>query len=404
MRIRHEPAGVLIVGGGLAGQRCAETLRRRGFDGRIAIVCGEPVPPYDRPPLSKELLAGSVDVDSVWLRSSEWYADNHVELLLGVRGIRLDPARHVLVTSGGRRIPYDKILIATGSRPRTIPFLRGYRNVHTVRTIFDVHRLRPQLAAGARLAIVGAGFIGQEIAATAGGLGLSVTLIEAQPVPLAAIFGEQVGAWFGELHRSEGVRVLAPAMLARRTGPRASGGARSCRWTRDRMRRCRRRRRCGSGDGLARGATGLRTADGIPTRQDGRTALPDVYAAGDVAAVFEPRLGLHRRTEHWDAAAHGGAAAARGMLGAGVEVPPLPSFWSDQYGLRIAYVGHAEAADEHRIEGDPDGHSFTVVYERDRRPVAALAVGQPRRLAELRREIEVGYAHLIRRVEKEKAA
>src|SRR5512133_2274380 len=127
------PAGVLIVGGGLAGQRCAETLRRRGFDGRIAIVCGEPVPPYDRPPLSKELLAGSVDVGSVWLRPSEWYADNHVELLLGVRGIRLDPARHVLVVSGGRRIPYDQILIATGSRPRELPFLRGYPNVHTVR-------------------------------------------------------------------------------------------------------------------------------------------------------------------------------------------------------------------------------------------------------------------------------
>jgi NADPH-dependent 2,4-dienoyl-CoA reductase/sulfur reductase-like enzyme len=397
-------AGVVIVGGGLAGQRCAETLRRRGFGGRIAMVCGEPVPPYDRPPLSKGLLAGSVDVNSVWLRPSEWYADNHVELLLGVRGIRLDPARHVLVVSGGRRVRYDRILIATGSRPRELPFLGGYSNVHTVRTIFDVQRLRPQLAAGARLAIVGAGFIGQEIAATAVGLGVSATVIEAQPAPLAAILGERVGAWFAELHRSQGVRVLAPAML---------DGARGRSRVEELVLADGRTIKCdvvvvGVGVALEMdwlGGTGLPTADGIPTRPDGHTALPDVYAAGDVAAVFEPRLGLHRRTEHWDAAARGGAAAARAMLGAtGIQAPPLPSFWSDQYGLRVSYVGHAEAADEHRVEGDPDERSFTVVYERDRRPVAALAVGQPRRLAELRREIELGNAHLIRQEEKEKAA
>ena len=382
--------GVVIVGGGLAGQRCAETLRRRGFDGRIAIVCGEPVPPYDRPPLSKDVLGGSASMDSIWLRPEEWYADNQVELMLGLLGIRLDVAAHVLVVSGGRRIPYDKLLIATGSRARELPFMRGYPNVHSLRTAFDVERLRPQLVAGARLALVGAGFIGQEIASTALGLGLQVTMIEAQAVPLAGVLGERVGRWFGELHQSEGIEVLAPAMLER---VRGRGRVEELVLKDGRSVEC---------DVVVVGVgvepetewlsgTGLRADVGIPTSPAGRTALPDVFAAGDVAAAFDPRVGAHLRTEHWDSAAHGGVAAARAMLGDHVETTPLPSFWSDQHGLRVSYVGHAGIADAHRIEGDPGTREFTVVYEREGRPVAALTAGQPRRLAELRRLIELNH-------------
>lgn len=381
--------GVVIVGGGLAGQRCAETLRRRGYDGRIAIVCAEPEPPYDRPPLSKQLLAGAVDEDSVRLRPREWHATNDVDLLLGLMGIRLDVGARFLVVSGGRRIPYGKLLIATGSRPRELPFLRRYRNVHTVRTLADVRRLRSQLRPGARLAVVGAGFIGQEIASTALSLGLEVTMIEAQPAPLAGIFGEGVGEWFGELHRSEGVRVLAPAMLE---GARGSGPVEELVLTDGRSIEC---------DVVVVGVgvspemdwladTGLR-GNGIPTSPAGRTALPDVFAAGDVAAVFDPRVGRHLRIEHWDTAARGGVAAANAMLGDHADRPPLPSFWSDQHGLRVSYVGHAALADGHRIEGDPASREFTAVYEREGRPVAALSVGQPRRLAELRRLIELSH-------------
>ena len=137
------------------------------------MVCAEPVRPYDRPPLSKGLLAGTLPSGSVWLRPKDWYADHEVELMLGLMGVRLDPVPHVLVVSGGRRISYEKLLIATGARARQLPFLRGYRNVHTVRTVFDVERLRSQLVPGSRLAIVGAGFIGQEIASTARRLGVA---------------------------------------------------------------------------------------------------------------------------------------------------------------------------------------------------------------------------------------
>lgn len=394
-------AGVVIVGGGLAGQRCAETLRRRGYDGRITIVCGEPVPPYDRPPLSKGLLAGTAKGDSVWLRPGEWYADNEVELMLGLMGVRLDPVAHVLVVSGGRRIPYDKLLIATGSRARQLPFLRGYRNVHTVRTIFDVERLRRQLVGGGHLAIVGAGFIGQEIASTAHGLGVGVTVIEAQAAPLAGILGDRVGEWFAELHRSQGVKVLTSAMLERARG---NGWVEELVLTDGRSIEC---------DGVVVGigvapetawlqGTGL-PAEGIPTSAGGRTALPDVFAAGDVAAVFDPRLGTHTRTEHWDSAARGGAAVARALLGEGEVAPSLPSFWSDQHGLRISYVGHAAIADDHTIEGNPMSRDFTVVYRRRGRPVAGLAVGRPRRLAELRRQIELTHPTLTNET-KEKAA
>ena len=244
--------GVVIVGGGLAGQRCAETLRRRGYDDPITMVCAEPVRPYDRPPLSKGLLAGTLPGGSVWLRPRDWYADNEVELMLGLMGVRLDPVPHALAVSGGRRISYEKLLIATGARARQLPFLRGYRNVHTVRTVFDVERLRPPIFSGSRLAIVGAGFIGQEIASTARRLGVRVTMIEAQATPLAGILGERVGSWFGELHRSEGVEVLTSAMLE---GARGNGRleARAHRRPQDRMRRRRRGGGCGAGDRLARG-------------------------------------------------------------------------------------------------------------------------------------------------------
>jgi NADPH-dependent 2,4-dienoyl-CoA reductase/sulfur reductase-like enzyme len=382
--------GTVIVGGGLAGQRCAETLRRRGYDDPITMVCAEPVRPYDRPPLSKGVLGGTVPGASVWLRPTDWYADNEVELMLGLMGVRLDPVSHVLVVSGGRRISYDKVLIATGARARQLPFLRSYRNVHTVRTVFDVERLRPQLVPGSRLVIVGAGFIGQEIASTARGLGLQVTMLEAQATPLAGILGERVGSWFGELHRNAGVEVLTSAMLE---SARGNGRAEELVLTDGRRIDC---DVVVVGVGVAPetgwlDGTGL-PADGIPVSAGGRTAIPDVFAAGDVAATFDPRLGTHMRTEHWDSAARSGAAAARTMLGEAETAPALPSFWSDQYGLRISYVGHASIADDHRIEGGGAKDDLTVVYEREGSPVAALAVGQPRRLAALRRQIELTHS------------
>lgn len=392
--------GVLIVGGGLAAQRCAEGLRRRGYEGPIRLVCAEPEPPYDRPPLSKELLAGTVDEESVAYRPRWWYEEKEVELLLGVRAAGLDPGARVVRLENGEGLRYQRLLIATGGAARHLPFLDGYENVHALRTLEDARRLRAELVRGARLAIVGAGFIGQEVAATARGLGVEVTMIEALETPLAPILGERIGAWFAALHLEEGVSVLTGAKLeGARGGGRveelvlADGTAIAC----DAV-------VVGVGTVPATGwlaGSGL-DETGVRTDTAGRTTVPDVFAAGDASIPFDPRFGVHARTEHWDAAAWQGAAVAGAMLDEYPGTPPLPSFWSDQYGLRIQYVGHAHHADDVLVDGDPSGRDFEAVFSRAGAPVAALAVGRSRAIPALRKRIERG--HLNRAANDEEAA
>jgi NADPH-dependent 2,4-dienoyl-CoA reductase/sulfur reductase-like enzyme len=382
--------GVLIVGGGLAAQRCAETLRRRDYEGAVRMVCAEPDPPYDRPPLSKELLAGSVEEETVAYRPACWYEEKQVELLLGARAEALDPAAHTVTLDSGAELGYEKLLIATGSSARRLPFLAGFENVHALRTLADARRLRGELVPGARLAIVGAGFIGQEVAATARKLGVEVTMIEALPTPLAPILGEELGSWFAELHRGEGVRVLTGAMLERARG------------------RAGRVEELVLGDGTKVACdavvVGVGTVPatewlhgsgldekGVRTDTAGRTCLPGVFAAGDASVPFDPRFGNHARTEHWDAAAWQGAAAAKAMLGEYPGTPPLPSFWSDQYGLRIQYVGHAHHSDAVAVEGEPGERDFEATFTRSGVPVAGLTVGRPRAIPALKKRIEQGH-------------
>ncbi len=380
--------GVLIAGGGLAAQRCAETLRRRGYEGSVRMICAEPEPPYDRPPLSKELLAGTAAEEALAYRPEWWYAEKEIELLLGCRAEALDPTARTVRLSSGADLPYEKLLVATGSGARALPFLAGYANVHSLRTLADARRLRVELVPGARLAIVGAGFIGQEVAATARGLGAEVTMIEALELPLEPILGRELGAWFAELHLNEGVRVRTGAMLE---GARGDGRVEEL--------------LLAGGEKLACDAVvvGVGTAPatawlagsgldpaGVHTDTSGRTALPGVFAAGDASVPFDPRFGAHARTEHWDAAAWQGTAAARAMLGEYPGTPPLPSFWSDQYGLRIQYVGHAQHADSVAIEGDPGERDFEAVFSRAGIPVAGLAVNRPRAIPALRKRIDEG--------------
>ncbi len=381
--------GVLIVGGGLAGQRCAETLRRRGYEGPVRILCGEEEPPYDRPPLSKAVLAGAAAEGSVAFRPRRWYEENEVELLLGRRAEGLEPGARLLFLAGGEPLSYGRLLIASGGEPRRLPFLEGFENVHYLRTLADSRRLRAELARGVRLAIVGAGFIGQEVAATALGLGAEVTIVEAMEVPLAPILGAELGRWFADLHAEEGARLLTGALLeGARGGERverlllADGTAIEC-------------------DVVVAGigtvpATGWLRGSGLGERgvevdPHGRTALPGVFAAGDASIPFDPRFGAHARTEHWDAAAWQGAAAAKAMLGEEPGAPPLPSFWSDQYGVRIQSVGHPHHGDSVVLDGDPGGRDFEAVFLRGGAPVAGLTVGRPRAIPALRKRIEAGH-------------
>jgi NADPH-dependent 2,4-dienoyl-CoA reductase/sulfur reductase-like enzyme len=382
--------GVVIVGGGLAGQRCAERLRRQGYDGPVRMVCAEPDPPYDRPPLSKQVLAGTADAGSLSYKPPWWYEEAQVEVLLGVRAVGLDPRRRRLAIDGGPPLVYDKLLIACGVAARRLRFLEGFGNVHYLRTRADAERLRAGLRAGARLAIVGAGFIGQEVAATARGLGVEVTMIEALPAPLANILGERLGAWFARLHGEEGVRLHAGSAIA---------GARGAGMVEELLLEGGGRVPCdevvvGVGtvsatDWLA--GSGLDAA-GLRADVGGRTELRDVFAAGDACLPFDPRLGEHVRTEHWDAAAWQGAAVARAMLGEEPGTPPLPSFWSDQYGMRVQCVGHPRGADGVQLEGDPAARDFQALLTRAGKPVAGLTVGRPRAIPELRRQIERGLA------------
>lgn len=380
--------GVLIAGGGLAAQRCAETLRRRGYEGSVRMICAEPEPPYDRPPLSKELLAGTAEEEALAYRPTWWYEEKGVELLLDSRVAALDPAARTVRLSSGAELTYEKLLIATGSAARGLPFLEGFANVHALRTIADARRLREELIPGAHLAIVGAGFIGQEVAATARHLGVEVTMIEALEVPLEPILGRELGGWFAELHLEEGVQVRTGAML---------DGARGEDRVEELVLADGQRLACDAvvvGVGTAPATAWLAGSGldptGVRTDTCGRTALPGVFAAGDASVPFDPRFGVHARTEHWDAAAWQGAAAARTMLGEYPGTPPLPSFWSDQYGLRIQYVGHAHHADGVRIEGSPAERDFEAVFTRGGTPVAGLAVGRPRAIPVLRKRIDEG--------------
>ncbi len=379
--------GVLIVGGGLAAQRCAETLRRRGYEGAVRIVCAEAEPPYDRPPLSKQVLAGAAADDSVAYRPAWWYEEKGIELVLGARAEALDATARTVTLDSGASLDYGKLLIATGSAPRRLPFLDG-ANVHALRTLADARRLRAELVPGARLAIVGAGFIGQEVAATARGLGVEVTIVEALPTPLQPILGERLGRWFAGLHLDQGVRVLTGAMLEG-----ARGGGR----VEELVLADGRRLECDAvvvGVGTVPATAWLRGSgleeDGVRVDACGRTTLADVFAAGDASVPFDPRYGAHARTEHWDAAAWQGAAAAKAMLGEYPGTPPLPSFWSDQYGVRIQCVGHPHHAGEVLLEGDPESRDFEAVMLRAGVPVAGLAVGRPRAIPRLRKRIEGG--------------
>jgi 3-phenylpropionate/trans-cinnamate dioxygenase ferredoxin reductase component len=381
--------GIVLAGGGLAAQRCAETLRRGGYPRPIRVICAEPHPPYDRPPLSKELLTDPRLDAGLRFRPPDWYRQHSIDLLLGVSAVGLEPAERRVRLSDGAELRYDRMLIATGGRPRTLPIVSGYDNVSVLRSLADARALREALHADVRLAVIGAGFIGLEVAATARRLGLEVTLIEAAPCPLASVLGPRLGDWFARLHEAEGVDVHTGVTVDR---VQANGHLRAL---------------CLSdgtivpaehvvvGTGIAPDVSwladsGLDVSCGVPVDPHGRTAIERLFAAGDAAATFDQSLGTHVPGSHWEAAGRQGARAGRLMLGLDPGPAPLTSFWTDQYGLRIQYIGQSRGADQIEIDGDPDSRNFTVTFSRAGRAVAALLVDRPRWLPAARQSIEKG--------------
>ncbi len=377
--------GVVIAGGGLAAQRAAETLRRLGYNGPIRMVCAESHLPYDRPPLSKGVLTGEFTDESLGFRSDAWYQDNGVDLLIDVRTTDLSTEKRRVGLSDGTTLRYDQLLIATGSRPRALPMLAGYENVSELRTIADAQRLRLALRGGMRLAVVGAGFIGMEVASTARKLGAEITMIEAAPSPVFGVLGETLGTWFAELHREEGVEVITDRTVIGVSGDRA---VKSLRLSDGRAIET---EHVLAGVGVQPNVEWLAAAGlangGVPVTVHGQTGADGVFAAGDAAATYDYRVRRHVPGSHWEAAGRQAVRAARLMLGLEPGPVELSSFWTDQYGIRIQYLGNAQLADAIVIDGDPRDRNFTAMFTRQARPVAALLVDRPRSLPAMRKLI-----------------
>ncbi len=387
-------SSVTIVGASLAGLRAAETLRRDGFEGAISLIGDEPHTPYDRPPLSKQLLAGAWDIERIALTPADKLADLDLDLRLGARATGLDVAARTVEVDGVPE-PYDGLMIATGARCRTLPGTEGLAGVHTLRTLDDALAIRGALAAGPRrVVVVGAGFIGAEVASTAVGWNVPVTMVEALPVPMGRVLGDVVGGAVGAVHLAHGVdlrcgvgvdEVLGDDAV---TGVRLSDGA------------------VVEADVVVVGigvvpnaewlaGSGLTVDDGVVCDET-CLAAPHVVAAGDVARWPNRRFGQVMRVEHWDNAVDQGVHAARRLMVDDADASafaPVPWFWSDQYDRKIQLAGRAGPDDEVRIvAGSVEEQRFAAFYGRGDRLMAVFGMNRPRQVMQGKGLIEAGTA------------
>lgn len=385
---------VVIVGASLAGLRVAETLRQAGFDGEIRLVGSEPHLPYDRPPLSKQVLAGEWEPDRIGLRPAEMYDELGLDLLLGRTAQSLDLSARRVLLDDGEPLPFDGLVIATGAVARTLPGTPPLAGIHVLRTVEDCLAIRADLDAGPRrVVVVGAGFIGSEVAATARRRGLEVTILEALPVPLGRALGEEMGRVCGALHRDEGVDLRLGVGVEGFEGVERVEAVRLADGSRV------------EADVVVVGigvrpatdwleGSGLTLRDGVVC--DERSAAlgaPGVFAAGDVARWPNPLFGEEMRVEHWTNAVEQGDAAARNLLAwargePGEPYAPVPYFWSDQYDTKIQFVGRARPDDRVEVvKGAVDDRKFVAIYGRDGRIVGCLGFSMPRWVMQYRRLI-----------------
>jgi 3-phenylpropionate/trans-cinnamate dioxygenase ferredoxin reductase subunit len=378
-----------ILGGGLAGWSAAATLRDRGYDGRIVIIANEREPPYDRPPLSKDYLRGERTRAETLLRPAPWYAEQEIELETGVTATHLDASNHRVVLDGGRELAYERVLVATGGRPRRLDVPGSdLAGIMYLRSIEDAERIREALLPGLRVCIVGGGFIGLEVAAAARRRGAEVTIIEALSAPLERILGHAIGDVCGELHRDQGVNIRTGCAVAGFAGTQRVSGVLAA---------------DGSligcdaaivGVGIepaveALAGSGVKVGDGVVVDALMRTTVEGVYAAGDVARHAHPRHGSVR-VEHWQNALDQGATAARNMLDAAEPYAPVHWFWSDQYDSNLQYAGFAPRWDSVVLRGDPADRSFLAFYLTDGALTAAFGMNRGRDVRRAARLIESG--------------
>jgi 3-phenylpropionate/trans-cinnamate dioxygenase ferredoxin reductase subunit len=372
----------VIVGASLAGAKAAETLRREGFDGRIVLIGAETARPYERPPLSKGYLNGTESREKAFVHEEGWYGSNDVELILGMEATDLDTGTHTLTLGGFEPLHYDKLLIATGSRPRQLDVPGAdLSGVRYLRTIFDSDALVEHLQPGVRVVIVGAGWIGLETAAAAVNRGASALVVEMDSLPLRRVLGDEVAGIFANLHRAHGVDFRFESGVSELIGEVGSlSGVRLSDGTEVPA------DLAILGVGIVPNVelaarAGLEVDNGIVTDAALRTSAPDVYACGDVASSFNPLLGKRIRVEHWANALNGGPAAAKSMLGQEVAYDRVPYFFSDQYDLGMEYSGYAEPGgyDQVVFRGsteirDGKAPEFMAFWVREARVLAGMNV------------------------------
>jgi 3-phenylpropionate/trans-cinnamate dioxygenase ferredoxin reductase component len=364
----------VIVGASLAGGKAAETLREEGFDGRVVLIGSETERPYERPPLSKDYLRGEADREKLYVHPAGFYADHDIELLLGRMAVSLNPGRGELLLDDGTRLLYERLLLATGAEPRRLQIPGAeLAGVHYLRRVGDSDALRARLNAGGSVVVVGAGWIGAEVAASARQRGLDVTVLDPLGVPLERVLGAEVGAVYRDIHTDHGVRMLMG------TGVEAFEGDR-------RVERVR------TNDGRAldcdfvvvgvgveprtrlAGEAGLAVRDGVTVDAHLQTSAEGVFAAGDVASAHHPLYGAHIRVEHWANALNQGPAAARNMLGQHLPYERLPYFFSDQYDVGMEYSGFARSWDRVVFRGDPATREFVAFWMVGDRVAAGMNV------------------------------
>ena len=357
-------ATIVIVGAGLAGAKAAEALREQGFTGRLTLIGDEGHLPYERPPLSKGYLAGDDDRSSFEVHEADWYAEHHVELVLGVKATVVDPAAREVELVDGRRFGYDALLLATGSTARTLALPgAGAHGVLTLRRVEDSEAIRASFSRGS-LAIIGGGWIGMEVASVARAKGVDVTVIEAADLPLSTVLGPELAQVFLDLHREHGVQFHLGASVTeitatdgRATGVRLGDGTHVPADT------------VLVGIGAAPNlelaeSAGLDVARGVLVDASLRTSDPAIWAVGDIAEEDHPMLGDRIRIEHWANALNQPAAAAASMLGHAASYDELPYFFTDQYDLGMEYVGHAPPGSYARVvtRGDLPGREFIAFW------------------------------------------
>jgi NADPH-dependent 2,4-dienoyl-CoA reductase/sulfur reductase-like enzyme len=367
---------IVVVGTGVAGTTAAATLRAEGYDGRLVLLGSEPEAPYRRPALSKEVLRGDRTLAQVRLKPEAWYAEHQVELLTGTTVTELDVAGRTVAVDGGR-LGWDAVLLATGGRPRA---LAGADGVHVLRTAADTAALQPALRPGDHLLVVGAGFLGAEVAATARSLACEVTLLEAAPAPLGRLLPPAVAQVYTDLHRSRGVDLRTGIGVHAVAGNRVVGSDGTV-WHADAV---------VVAVGMDPETTvaeraGLAVDGGIVVDARGATSAPGVWAAGDVAAYPDPSTGRPRRREHWQSAMSQGAAAARNMLGTGASWAEVPWCWSDQYGVNLQVCGDPHPDDDMAVRGSLDSGSFTALFARDGVLTGAIGVDRAADMRTMRR-------------------